>query len=63
MVDVSDKNITSRIATASGMIYMSQEAFDVIKNNTAKRSCSSNSYYCGHNGAKKQVKLFLCAIL
>ncbi|MPB15843.1 cyclic pyranopterin monophosphate synthase MoaC, partial [Campylobacter upsaliensis] len=37
MVDVSDKNITSRIATASGMIYMSQEAFDIIKNNTAKK--------------------------
>ncbi|ECL0300784.1 cyclic pyranopterin monophosphate synthase MoaC [Campylobacter jejuni] len=37
MVDVSDKSITSRIATASGMIYMSQEAFDVIKNNTAKK--------------------------
>ncbi|MBW1462573.1 cyclic pyranopterin monophosphate synthase accessory protein, partial [Campylobacter jejuni] len=37
MVDVSDKNITSRIATASGMIYMSQEAFDAIKNNTAKK--------------------------
>ncbi|EIT3185901.1 cyclic pyranopterin monophosphate synthase MoaC [Campylobacter jejuni] len=37
MVDVSDKNITLRIATASGMIYMSQEAFDVIKNNTAKK--------------------------
>lgn len=51
MVDVSDKNITLRIATASGIIYMSQEAFDVIKNNTAKkRSCSSNSYYCGYNG-------------
>lgn len=50
MVDVSDKNITLRIATASGIIYMSQEAFDVIKNNTAKRSCSSNSYCCGYNG-------------
>lgn len=37
MVDVSDKNITLRIATASGMIYMSQEAFDAIKNNTAKK--------------------------
>ncbi len=37
MVDVSDKNITLRIATASGIIYMSQEAFDVIKNNTAKK--------------------------
>ncbi|EAJ0057613.1 cyclic pyranopterin monophosphate synthase MoaC [Campylobacter jejuni] len=37
MVDVSDKNITSRMATASGVIYMSQEAFDVIKNNTAKK--------------------------
>ncbi len=50
MVDVSDKNITLRIATASGIIYMSQEAFGVIKNNTAKRSCSSNSYCCGYNG-------------
>ena len=37
MVDVSDKNITSRIATASGMIYMNQQAFNAIKNNTAKK--------------------------
>ena len=37
MVDVSDKNITSRIAKASGMIYMSKEAFEAIKNNTAKK--------------------------
>lgn len=37
MVDVSDKNITSRIARASGIIYMSKEAFDAVKNNTAKK--------------------------
>ncbi|MFQ6342828.1 cyclic pyranopterin monophosphate synthase MoaC [Campylobacter sp. VTCC 70190] len=37
MVDVSDKNITSRIARASGIIYMSKEAFAAVKNNTAKK--------------------------
>ncbi len=37
MVDVSGKNITLRIATASGKIYMSKEAFNAIKNNTAKK--------------------------
>lgn len=37
MVDVSEKNITSRIARASGMITMSEEAFRAIKENTAKK--------------------------
>lgn len=64
MVDVGDKNITSRIATASGMIYMSQEAFDVIKNNTAKKGpVLQTAIIAAIMGAKKQVKLFLCAIL
>lgn len=37
MVDVSDKNDTTRIAIASGKITMSQEAYDAIINNTGKK--------------------------
>ncbi len=37
MVDVSDKNDTKRVAVASGLISMSQEAYDaIIENNTKK---------------------------
>lgn len=37
MVDVSDKNTTSRTATASGIITMSQAAFEAVINQTAKK--------------------------
>ncbi len=37
MVDVSSKNETSRIATASGQISMSEEAFKAIIDNTTKK--------------------------
>ena len=37
MVDVSDKNQTTRVATASGIISMSQDAFDAIVSNTTKK--------------------------
>ena len=37
MVDVSSKNETLRIAKASGIIRMSEEAFKAIKENTAKK--------------------------
>jgi cyclic pyranopterin phosphate synthase len=37
MVDVSDKNETTRVAVASGIIEMSQNAFDAIVNETAKK--------------------------
>ena len=37
MVDVSDKNATTRVALASGMISMSQAAYDAIIHNTAKK--------------------------
>lgn len=63
MVDVSDKNITLRIATASGIIYMSQEAFDVIKTIPQKGPVLQTAIIAAIMGAKKQVKLFLCAIL
>lgn len=37
MVDVTDKNITERIAIASGTISMNQETFDVVKTGTSKK--------------------------
>ena len=37
MVDVSDKTTTSRIAVASGLITMSQDAYDAVVNQTAKK--------------------------
>lgn len=37
MVDVSDKTTTSRVAVASGLITMCQEAFDAVVNQTAKK--------------------------
>ncbi len=37
MVDVSDKNETTRIAIASGMIEMSQKAYDNIVSNNNKK--------------------------
>ncbi|MFY9141845.1 cyclic pyranopterin monophosphate synthase MoaC [Sulfuricurvum sp.] len=37
MVDVSDKTTTSRVAVASGLITMSQNAYDAVVNQTAKK--------------------------
>ncbi len=37
MVDVSDKNPTTRVAIASGIIQMSPEAYQAIIENTAKK--------------------------
>ena len=37
MVDVSDKNQTTRIAVASGTIEMSQEAYDNVVSNSNKK--------------------------
>lgn len=37
MVDVSDKTATSRIAVASGLITISEDAFNAVVNQTAKK--------------------------
>lgn len=37
MVDVSEKEFTNRIATASGKIYLCEEAFNKIKNKDIKK--------------------------
>lgn len=37
MVDVSEKNVTSRVAVASGKIKVNKEVFEAIKNGTAAK--------------------------
>ena len=37
MVDVSDKDVTDRMAVAEGHISMSVDAFDMVSNGTAKK--------------------------
>ena len=37
MVDVTDKDITERCATASGCIRVSRDVFDAVKDGTAKK--------------------------
>jgi len=37
MVDVSDKNETTRVAVASGIITVTQEAYDAVVSNSAKK--------------------------
>lgn len=62
MVDVSEKAITSRIATAAGWIRMSQEAYDIISSGTAKKGdVLSVAQLAGIMGAKKTPDLIpLC---
>lgn len=62
MVDVSDKEITSRIATATGWVRMSAEAFEIISGGTAKKGdVLSVAQLAGIMGAKKTPELIpLC---
>jgi len=54
MVDVSDKNSTTRVAVASGMITMSQDAFDaIISNNTKKGPVLQTAVIAAIMGVKK----------
>lgn len=58
MVDVSEKNITSRIAIASGKITMNEEAFKVIKENSAKKGpVLQTAIVAAIMGAKKTSEL------
>lgn len=58
MVDVSDKGVTTRIAVASGIIKMSREAFDAIKNNTGKKGPAlQTAVVSAIMGAKKTSEL------
>ncbi|AHD00785.1 cyclic pyranopterin monophosphate synthase MoaC [Leisingera methylohalidivorans] len=62
MVDVSDKAVTSRVATAEGRITMAQETFDIIAEGRAKKGdVLSVARLAGIMGAKKTPDLIpLC---
>lgn len=58
MVDVSQKNITSRIAVASGKITMNEEAFKAIKENSVKKGpVLQTAIIAAIMGAKKTSEL------
>ena len=62
MVDVSDKDITDRIATAAGWIRMARETFDIVSEGRAKKGdVLSVARLAGIMGAKKTPDLIpLC---
>ncbi len=54
MVDVSDKDLTTRIAVASGIIEMSQDAYDaVVSEKTKKGPVIQTAVIAAIMGAKK----------
>ena len=54
MVDVSDKQETTRVAVASGKITMSQDAFDaIVSNNTKKGPVIQTAVIAAIMGVKK----------
>lgn len=58
MVDVSEKSITTRIAVASGIIKMSEAAFNAIKENTSKKGpVLQTAVVAAITGAKKTSEL------
>lgn len=65
MVDVSEKCETSREATASGVIQMSEECFDMVKNGSMKKGdVLGVARIAGIMGAKRTAELIpLCHIL
>jgi len=62
MVDVSDKDVTARIAVAEGHIKMAQETYDIIAEGRAKKGdVLSVARLAGIMGAKKTAELIpLC---
>ena len=62
MVDVSDKAVTSRIATARGWVKMARETFDIITEGRAKKGdVIGVARLAGIMGAKKTPDLIpLC---
>ncbi len=58
MVDVSDKSDTTRIAVASGEIKMSQEAYDLVVSNQAKKGpVLQTAIIAAIQGAKETSRL------
>ena len=65
MVDVTDKDITERCATASGCIRVSREVFDAVKGGTAKKGdVLGTARIAGIMAAKKTFELIpMCHLL
>ena len=65
MVDVGDKEITSRSATATGKIRMSRECFDTVSERRAKKGdVLGVAQVAGIMGAKRTSELIpLCHVL
>jgi len=58
MVDVSNKDNTTRVATASGIITVTKEAFDAVINNSAKKGpVLQTAVIAAISGAKKTSDL------
>ncbi len=58
MVDVSDKNQTTRVAVASGVIQMSQDAFDaIVSEKTKKGPVLQTAVIAAIMGTKKTSEL------
>jgi len=58
MVDVGDKDDTIRVATASGVIKMSQEAYDAVITNSAKKGpVLQTAVIAAIQGAKRTPEL------
>lgn len=58
MVDVTSKNDTTRVATASGIIQMSKDAYEIILNNKAKKGpVLQTAIIAAIMGAKKTSEL------
>ncbi|MFP4487364.1 MAG: cyclic pyranopterin monophosphate synthase MoaC, partial [Campylobacterales bacterium] len=58
MVDVGAKEVTQRVARASGRIYMSKEAFLAIKNDSGKKGpVLQTAVVAAIMGAKKTSEL------
>ena len=63
MVDVSPKENTTRVAIASGIISMSQEAFtNVVNNQNKKGPVLQTAVIAAIMGTKKHLSLSLCVI-
>ncbi|MHA6324097.1 cyclic pyranopterin monophosphate synthase MoaC [Roseivivax sp. CAU 1753] len=62
MVDVSDKPVTARVATAAGWVKMARETFDIITEGRAKKGdVIGVARLAGIMGAKKTPELIpLC---
>jgi cyclic pyranopterin phosphate synthase len=58
MVDVSDKNLTTRVAVASGTIQMSQDAYDaIVSEKTKKGPVLQTAVIAAIMGTKKTSEL------